>query len=76
MQVSVSATGVCAKPNVRATRVTTAARQAQAGKNVHRTADPDWWPAVGAPLERGARPHRWTWPAKRCEETHTPMLPA
>jgi hypothetical protein len=32
-----------------------AGRLAKAGENVQLTASRPWWPAVGAPLEQGAR---------------------
>ena len=45
-----------ARPNVRAKRATTVGRQARAGENVRVPPARAWWPAVGAPLERGVRP--------------------
>jgi hypothetical protein len=44
------------RPNVRAKRATTAGRQARAGENAPCATGRAWWPAVGAPLERGVRP--------------------
>jgi hypothetical protein len=38
----------------------TAWRQAWAVENVRAPTDQAWWHAVGAPLERGVRPHRGT----------------
>ena len=54
-EVASGETGI-AQPDVRAKRATTVGRQARAVENAAHTARA-WWPAVGAPLDRGVRPH-------------------
>ena len=46
------------RPNVRAKQAPAAGRHARAGENVRVPPARAWWPAVGAPLERGVRPQR------------------
>jgi hypothetical protein len=50
--------GSFATPNVRAKGATTAGRQGPVCENASLPQAGPWWPAVGAPLERGVRQHR------------------